>query len=76
MHKNNVIKNVYPNNDSRRFKIFYDRKPTTSSERDKRICLVLKSSGQVLRFDEGETLDLIMDLSKALKWKQRRGYRY
>ena len=53
-------------------KVFYDRKPSTSAERDKPVCLVLKSSGQVIRFSEGEALDLVMDMTKALKWKYNR----
>ena len=76
MTNGNVIKNVYHNNDKRRFKVYYDRKPKTSVERDKRVCLVVNSSGQVIRLDEGETLDLIMELSKALKRKASRPGRF
>jgi len=76
MANGNVIRNVYKNNDIRRIKVYYDRKPSTSVERDKRVCMVLTSSGQTIRLDEGETLDLMMELTKALKWKQQRSGRF
>lgn len=76
MKNGNVIRNVYKGNDAKRLKVYYDRKPSTSSERDNRICMVLNSTGQTIRLSEGDAFDLLMDITKVLKAKHARAYRY
>jgi hypothetical protein len=76
MTNGNVIQKVLKNNDNDRFRVYYDNKPATAAEMDNRVCLTLKSSGQVIRFNEGEALDLIAGLTKALKWKHNRSHRF
>lgn len=74
MKNGNVIRNVYRNDEKRRLSVFYDRRPTTSAERDRRICLMLKSSGQVIRFSEAEALELVENISRTLKKKARHSW--
>ena len=62
--------------ENRRVSVYYDSKPSNASETDKRICMVLKSSGQVIRFNENEAFDLMMEMTKALKWKANRYKRH
>jgi hypothetical protein len=76
MVNGNVIQKIVKNNESDRFRVYFDNKPATASEMDNRVCLALKSSGQVIRFSEGEALDLIAGLTKALKWKYNRSHRF
>jgi hypothetical protein len=75
MKNGNIIQNVYSNEDKRRVSIYFDRRPTTSAERDRRVCLMLKSSGQVIRFSEAEALELIENISRTLKRKHQKAWR-
>ena len=59
-----------------RISVYYDGRPSNSKEREKPICMVLKSSGQVIRFNEKEAFDLLMDMTKALRWNHNRSRRY
>lgn len=76
MKNGNVIRKVYNGNDAKRLKVYYDRKPSTSLERDNRICMVLNSTGQTIRLNENDAFDLMMDITKVLKAKHARAYRY
>jgi hypothetical protein len=70
--KNKIINfNTGNNNhpDSKRCKIYYDNKPSNAYEFKHKICFVIKSSGQTIRFSESEALEMLLDLTKALKWK-------
>lgn len=70
--KNKIISFNTGNNtnpDPKRFKIYYDNKPSNAYESKHKICFVIKSSGQTIRFNESEALEMLMDLTKALKWK-------
>ncbi len=62
--------------DDSRITVYYDGKPSNSAEREKPICMVLKSSGQIIRFAETEAFDLLMDMTKALRWKHNRSRRF
>jgi hypothetical protein len=62
--------------DDRRLSVYYDKNPSNAVESNNRICMVLKSNGQVIRISESEALDLMIDMSKALKWKTKRTHRY
>ncbi|CAB5159863.1 hypothetical protein D3OALGA1CA_4976 [Olavius algarvensis associated proteobacterium Delta 3] len=55
--------------ETKRFKIYYDNKPTNSYESKNKICLVMRNNGQILRMNESDALEVIMDLAKALKWR-------
>jgi hypothetical protein len=59
---------------SRRFKVYFDNKPRTAIDSEKRICLNLKSSGQIIRLSEDEAYDLVAELAKALKWGHNRKF--
>lgn len=62
--------------EAKRFKIFYDRKPTNATEMENRFCILLNATGQNIRLNESEVYEMMLDLTKALKWKnQRPGYR-
>jgi hypothetical protein len=74
MRNGNVIRNIYETGEKQRISIYYDRRPTTSAERDRRICMVLKSSGQVIRFSEAEALELVENVGKVLKRKIQRSW--
>lgn len=74
MRSGNVVHNVYDGGEKRRISIYYDRRPTTSAERDRRICMVLKSSGQVIRFSEAEALELVENVGKVLKRKIQKSW--
>ena len=76
MINGNVIRKVYNDNDTKRLKVYYDRKPSTSSERDNRICMVLNSTGQTIRLNENDAFDLLLDMTKVLKGKHARAKRY
>jgi len=76
MANGNVIRKLYNNNDTKRLKVYYDRKPSTSVERDNRICVVLNSTGQTIRINENDAFDLLMDITKVLKGKHARANRY
>lgn len=60
------------NSDFRRFKVYYDNRPPTAADAEKRVCLALKSTGQVIRLNEIEAYDLLSELAKALKWGHNR----
>ena len=64
----NILRKVYSANDAKRFKVYYDNKPANHAEMDSRVCITLNSTGQVIRLNEAEAFDLVMDLSRALKW--------
>ena len=66
----NFVRNIY-RNDDKRMTIYYDRKPSTSADRDRRICLKLASSGQIIRFSPKEALELIESMARVLKKQQR-----
>jgi len=73
--KNKIINFNYGNNantDLKRFKIYYDNKPTNAYESQHKVCFVIKATGQTIRFNESEALEIMMDLTKALKWKADR----
>lgn len=55
----------------KRFKVYYDKRPPTAAEAEKRVCLALKSTGQVIRLSVAEAYDLLAELVKALKWGHR-----
>jgi hypothetical protein len=74
MTNGNVIQKIYSSGDKRRLSIYYDRRPKTSAERDRRLCLLLKSSGQVLRFSEAEALELVENISRTLKNKHLKSW--
>ena len=74
MRNGNVIHSINRDGDKRRLSIYYDRRPKTSAERDRRVCLLLKSSGQVIRFSEAEALDIIENMSRTLKKKQLKAW--
>jgi hypothetical protein len=77
MTNGNVIRKVYNSgNDNKRVKVYYDRKPSTSIERDNRICMVLNSTGQTIRLNESDAFDLLLDMTKVLKEKHARANRY
>jgi hypothetical protein len=76
MAKANIIRNVFKENDSKRFKIYYNSKPTNATEMDNRICINLKSTGQIIRINETEAYDMIVELTKALKFKHQKTNRY
>jgi hypothetical protein len=76
MMNGNVVRDIFKESDGKRFKIYFDNKPKNATEMDKRICIALKSSGQIIRLDEVETFDLIADLTKALKWKYKRSHKF
>ena len=74
MRNGNVIHNVYENSEKRRLSLFYDRRPKTSAERDRRVCLQLKSTGQIIRFSEAEALELVENVAKVLKRKHQKAW--
>ena len=59
---------------ARRFKVYYDKRPPTAADADKRVCLSLKSTGQVIRLSDSEAYDLVAEIAKALKWGHRQRY--
>ena len=61
-------------NEIRRFKVYFDNNPKTAVDAEKRVCLALKSTGQVIRLSEKEAYDIVADLAKALKWGHSRKY--
>lgn len=54
MVNGNIVTKFVKNNENDRFRVYYDSKPTTATEMDNRVCLTLRSSGQVIRFNEGK----------------------
>ncbi len=52
----------------KRFKVYYDNKPHTAADAQKRVCLELKSTGQIIRLNEAEAFDLMSELARAMKW--------
>ena len=60
--------------EARRFKVYYDNRPPTAAEADKRVCVALKSTGQIIRLSDVEAYDLLAELAKALKWGHRQRY--
>jgi hypothetical protein len=72
MVNGNLLHNDNKYGDFRRFKVYYDGKPPTAADAEKRVCLALKSTGQVIRLSEVEAYDLMAELVKALKWGHRR----
>ncbi len=68
MANGSVLRKVYSASEPKRFKVYFDNKPSNHTEMDSRVCITLNSTGQVIRLNEAETFDLIMDLSRALKW--------
>ena len=76
MHKTIALQQRHPDREDRRFSVYCDKRPSNPAERDKPICMVLKSSGQIIRFDEREAFDLVMEFTKALRWKHLRSHRY
>lgn len=74
MKNGNVIHGVYSNDNKGRISVYYDRKPSNSAERDRRVCIVLKSSGQKIRFSEAEALELMENISRTLKKKFQRSW--
>lgn len=76
MRNGNVIRKVYNDSNGKRLKVYYDRKPSTSSERDNRICMVLNSTGQTIRLNENDAFDLLLDITKVLKGKHASANRY
>jgi hypothetical protein len=72
MVNGNLLKRDGKFSDFRRFKVYYDNKPPTAADAEKRVCLALKSSGQVIRLSEIEAYDLMSELTKALKWGHSR----
>lgn len=70
MNQDNVIiQDLFKKNPGKKLKIFYDSNPKNKYEAGHRVCMSVKSTGQMLRFSETEALDILVDLSKALKWK-------
>jgi hypothetical protein len=74
MINGNLIPKTNRHGETRRFTVRYDSKPATASEAQKRICVTLNASGQVIRLDEVEVYDLMAELTKALKWGHRRRF--
>ena len=72
MMNGNSITGNRRNIDHKRFKVYFDNKPETAIDAEKRICLTLKSSGQTIRLSENEAYDLVAELAKALKWGNTR----
>ncbi len=70
---NNVIGNV-SNREGKRLKVYYDNKPRTAADADKRVCLELKSTGQTIRLNEAEAFDLMSELARAMKWGYSRRF--
>ena len=60
--------------EARRFKVYYDNKTPTAAGSDKRVCVALKSTGQIIRLSDVEAYDLLAELAKALKWGHRQRY--
>ena len=72
MYNGNIATDGNRKSSFRRFKVYFDNKPRTAVDSEKRICLGLKSSGQVIRLSEDEAYDLVAELAKALKWGHNR----
>ncbi len=74
MRSRNAVFHFDVTGEKQRLSVYDDRRPTTSAERDRRICMVLKSSGQVIRFNEAEALELVENVGKVLKRKIQRSW--
>ena len=72
MVNGNLISGNKRNNELRRFKVYFDNKPQTAADAQKRVCVALKSTGQIIRLSETEAYDMMAELAKALKWGHNR----
>ena len=72
MINGNVATDKKRHSDFRRFKVYFDNNPKTAVDSEKRVCLALKSTGQIIRLSEKEAYDLMAELVKALKWGHSR----
>lgn len=72
MINGNIATDKKRNSEFRRFKVYFDNNPRTAVDAEKRVCLALKSTGQVIRLSEQEAYDLLADMAKALKWGHSR----
>ena len=74
MADGNTIAGSRKGGEYRRFKVYFDNKPRTAVDAEKRVCLALKSTGQIIRLSEEEAYDLVSELAKALKWGHSKRY--
>ena len=72
MVNGNIVSGNKRLQDSRRFKVYFDNKPQNAADAQKRVCLALKSTGQIIRLSETEAYDLMAEMAKALKWGHNR----
>ena len=72
MVNSNFIPGNKRGNEMRRFKVYFDNKPKTAADAQKRVCLALKATGQIIRLSETEAYDMMAELAKALKWGHNR----
>ena len=72
MVNGNLISGIRRNSEPKRFKVYFDNKPQNAADSQKRVCLALKSTGQIIRLSETEAYDLMAELAKALKWGHNR----
>ena len=68
MVNGNFIPGNKRSSETKRFKVYFDNKPKTAADAQKKVCLALKSTGQIIRLSETEAYDLMAEIAKALKW--------
>ena len=72
MVNGNFISGNKRSSDTKRFKVYFDNKPQNAADAQKKVCLALKSTGQIIRLSETEAYDLMAEIAKAFKWGQNR----